>query len=88
MEASVARRSRQDEKATPEGEVQGARLEPIRVVRRRLKRPDGTTLEVDVPVYPPFRLDPRPTPKAPPVRRARHTGDARKASDGSERGRS
>lgn len=36
--------------------VRGAPLEPIRVVERELTRPDGTTLKVKVPVYPPFRL--------------------------------
>ncbi len=36
--------------------VVGAPLEPIRVVKRELVRPDGTTIEVEVPVYPPFRL--------------------------------
>ena len=39
--------------------VEGARLEPIGVVTRELTRPDGTTLTVDVPVYPPFRLEDR-----------------------------
>lgn len=36
--------------------MHGAPLEPIRVVERELTRPDGTTLKVKVPVYPPFRL--------------------------------
>jgi hypothetical protein len=31
-------------------------LEPVRKVVRELKRPDGSTLRVEVPVYPPFRL--------------------------------
>lgn len=30
--------------------------EPIRIVRRSIQCPDGTTVEVDVPVYPPFRF--------------------------------
>lgn len=56
----AARRSRrspgkQKREAPPEG-VHGAPLEPIRVVERELTRPDGTTLKVKVPVYPPFRL--------------------------------
>jgi hypothetical protein len=38
------------------GKVRGAPLEPIRVVERELTRPDGTTVKVQVPVYPPFRL--------------------------------
>jgi hypothetical protein len=48
--------------------VKGAKLEPIRVVRRELRRPDGTTVAVDVPVYPPFRLEERPE-KRPAKRR-------------------
>lgn len=32
-------------------------LEPIGVVERELTRPDGTKLKVEVPVYPPFRLE-------------------------------
>jgi hypothetical protein len=40
----------------PPDAVRGAPLEPIRVVERELTRPDGTTLIVEVPVYPPFRL--------------------------------
>ena len=30
---------------------------PIRVVRRQIECPDGGTVEVDVPVYPPFRFE-------------------------------
>jgi hypothetical protein len=41
--------------------VEGEQLEPIRKVVRDLKRPDGTTLRVEVPVYPPFRLKNRET---------------------------
>lgn len=40
----------------PQQAVSGVPLEPIRVVERELTRPDGTTLRVKVPVYPPFRL--------------------------------
>lgn len=36
--------------------IQGEKLEPIGVVKRSLTRPDGSTIEVEVPVYPPFRL--------------------------------
>lgn len=61
--------------ATPEGPlgslVRGARLEPIRYVERELTRPDGTKLRVKVPVYPPFRLEDRPVPKATPDVRKR-----------------
>jgi hypothetical protein len=43
-------------------------LEPIGIVIRELERPDGTTLRVEVPVYPPFRLkgrrNPEPSEKA------------------------
>jgi hypothetical protein len=38
------------------GRIQGERLRPIRTVIRELTRPDGTTIRVEVPVYPPFRL--------------------------------
>ena len=54
--------------------VRGAPLKPIRFVERELTRPDGTTLRVKVPVYPPFRLEERSTPpsqgarKRPPAR--------------------
>ena len=43
----------------------GEKLEPIRVVKRRLTRPDGTTVEVEVPVYPPFRLPEDGAPRRP-----------------------
>jgi len=36
--------------------AEAEKLEPIGVVKRQLTRPDGTTVEVEVPVYPPFRL--------------------------------
>ena len=45
-----------DETPAPSG-IQGAKLEPIRIVERELTRPDGTRVKVRVPVYPPFRLD-------------------------------
>jgi len=80
----VARRSEKtqdvddEEVAVPEdGErglgalVPGARLEPIRYVERELTRPDGSKLRVKVPVYPPFRLEERPAPQAPPEARKR-----------------
>lgn len=44
--------------------VESAKLEPIRFVTRELTRPDGTTLSVKVPVYPPFQLADA-KPKAP-----------------------
>jgi len=59
--------------------VPGARLEPIRYVERELTRPDGSKLRVKVPVYPPFRLEERPAPQAPPESRKRPAAQ-RKAS--------
>lgn len=47
-------------------EIECEALEPIRVVVRQLERPDGTRVEVEVPVYPPFRLK---EPKARATRR-------------------
>ena len=40
-------------------------LEPIRKVVRELKRPDGSTLRVEVPVYPPFQLKGKSEAKKP-----------------------
>ena len=61
--------------------VPGARLEPIRYVERELTRPDGSKLVVKVPVYPPFRLEERPSPKAPPeAPRKKPSREERKAS--------
>ena len=42
--------------APAEPRVAGARLEPVRKVRRELKSPSGRVVIVEVPVYPPFRL--------------------------------
>jgi hypothetical protein len=44
---------------------------PIGTVRRTLVRPDGTKVAVDVPVYPPFRLESAEAPPAakPPRRK-------------------
>ena len=36
--------------------VESEALEPISKVVRELTSPDGTILQVEVPVYPPFRL--------------------------------
>ena len=49
--------------------IRGAPLKPIRFVERELTRPDGTTLRVKVPVYPPFRLEERSTPPSPDARK-------------------
>jgi hypothetical protein len=64
--------------ATPGGDAAEpevrAKLEPIGTVRRELIRPDGTKVAVDVPIYPPFRLDDaaaaaaKPKGKQPPRR--------------------
>ena len=40
-------------------EIESEPLKPIRKVIRELRRPDGTILRVEVPVYPPFRLKER-----------------------------
>jgi hypothetical protein len=58
------------------GEVESEKLEPIRMVERVLTRPDGTTVRVEVPVYPPFRLKERPAraPDAKAPGRKRSTG--------------
>ena len=53
---------------SPAGSIQSEKLEPIRVVKRTLTRPDGTTLEVEVPVYPPFRLPEGGSPRRPAAR--------------------
>jgi hypothetical protein len=36
--------------------IESESLKPISKVVRELTSPDGTTLRVEVPVYPPFRL--------------------------------
>jgi hypothetical protein len=51
--------------------VQGEPLDPVRIVERVLTRPDGTTLKVRVPVYPPFELKKRPAAKTPRMRKTR-----------------
>jgi hypothetical protein len=51
--------------------IEGEPLDPVRIVERELTRPDGTTLTVRVPVYPPFRLKPRPAAKTPRSRKTR-----------------
>ena len=56
---------------TPGCLVRGARLEPIRYVERELTHPDGTKLQVKVPVYPPFRLEDRSAPPSGPDARQR-----------------
>lgn len=70
------------------GEVQGAKLDPIGVVKRVLTRPDGSTVVVEVPVYPPFRLAERPTGRkparsrsAPSLKRKNRSAPKREESD-------
>jgi hypothetical protein len=67
-ESPVARNTAEAEEAPKVGEVEGAKLDPIGVVKRKLTRPDGSTVMVEVPVYPPFRLADRPSNRKPPVR--------------------
>ena len=52
---------------TSNAAIRGAALEPMRVVRRKLVSPSGSVVVVDVPVYPPFRLE---TKREPPAARA------------------
>jgi hypothetical protein len=61
----VAREAAEAENDSKVGEVQGAKLDPIGVVKRVLTRPDGSTVVVEVPVYPPFRLAERPSSRKP-----------------------
>jgi hypothetical protein len=62
---AVAREAAEAEEDPKLGEVQGAKLDPIGVVKRMLTRPDGSTVVVEVPVYPPFRLAERPSGRKP-----------------------
>ena len=61
----MARNTAEAEETPKVGEVEGAKLDPIRVVKRSLTRPDGSTVVVEVPVYPPFRLAERPSSRKP-----------------------
>ena len=67
-ESLVARNTAEAEDVPKTGEVEGAKLDPIGKVKRKLTRPDGSTVVVEVPVYPPFRLSDRPGIRKPPVR--------------------
>jgi hypothetical protein len=67
-ESPVARNTAEAEQAPRVGEVEGAKLDPIGVVKRKLTSPDGSTVVVEVPVYPPFQLADRPSNRKPPVR--------------------
>jgi hypothetical protein len=54
--ASTAKKQNEPEVEVDRG-IRSAPLEPIRVVVRELTRPDGKKMKVEVPVYPPFRLE-------------------------------
>jgi len=56
-EAPVAEKAKKSVPEPSSPEVTRPPLKPIRVVRRRIECPDGGTVEVDVPVYPPFRFE-------------------------------
>jgi hypothetical protein len=61
--------------ASPISNIQSERLDPVRVIERELIRPDGTTMKVRVPVYPPFQLKQRPPAKPEKAaRKMRKTG--------------
>ena len=76
----AARRTRRSpgkkQKSTPPKHqaVEGAQLEPIRVVERELTCPDGTRVTVKVPVYPPFRLQDRAAEGPDQGKRAKKAG--------------
>ena len=61
------------------GRIRGATLRPLRVVRRELVSPSGDVVEVEVPVYPPFRLE------SPDERRAREQPRDRDDAEGAAR---
>jgi hypothetical protein len=74
---SVRRKSKlaDGKKNTPNSNIQSERLDPVRVIERELIRPDGTTMKVRVPVYPPFQLKQRPAAKPEKAtRKMRKTG--------------
>lgn len=52
--------------------IQSERLDPVGVVERELTRPDGTTMKVEVPVYPPFQLK-KPAAKSARSRKTRRS---------------
>ena len=52
-------KNRKKQEASAASSVEGAPLEPTRYVERELTRPDGSTVTVKVPVYPPFQLKER-----------------------------
>jgi len=74
---SVRRKSKRADRnqEPPSSNIQSEQLDPVRVIERELTRPDGTTLKVRVPVYPPFQLKQRPAAKPEKAgRKMRKTG--------------
>jgi hypothetical protein len=69
-EAGDERPEEKESAGAPGSVVRGAPLKPLRFVERELTRPDGSTVRVKVPVYPPFRLEDRSAlPSAPDPRK-------------------
>ena len=68
--ARKGRRSERQSEAVRDG-IESEPLEPLRIIVRELTRPDGTTLTVEVPVYPPFQLKKRVPAKQPRTERVR-----------------
>ncbi len=56
-EAPLARTKAATNFESADAPIRGALLEPVGVVRRELVSPSGSVVVVDVPVYPPFRLE-------------------------------
>lgn len=52
-------KNRKKQEAASASAVESEPLEPTRYVERELTRPDGSTVTVKVPVYPPFQLKDR-----------------------------
>ena len=82
----MARNTAEAEEAPKVGEVEGAKLDPIGMVKRKLTHPDGSTVVVEVPVYPPFRLADRPSARKPPVRSRSAPSLKRKRTKAPDRG--
>jgi bifunctional pyridoxal-dependent enzyme with beta-cystathionase and maltose regulon repressor activities len=86
----VARNSAEAEETTKVGEVEGAKLDPIGMVKRSLTRPDGSTVIVEVPVYPPFQLADRASARKParsrsaPSLKRKRSGPSREESPSDE----
>ena len=81
----MARNTAEAEQTPKVGEVEGAKLDPIRVVKRSLTRPDGSTIVVEVPVYPPFRLAEQTTGRKPARSRSAPSLKRKRTRPGSDR---